>query len=396
MTAAKWSIFVRTGESMTTIYLIRHAEAEGNLFRRAQGHWNGKLTPRGLQQVDALAGRFAGVRIDAVYSSDLERARQTAGAILRGRDLRLNITRELREITMGVWEGYSWGNLSYNWPEQMYNFNNDPEKWSVPGCESFEACRRRMTRAIEGIASAHDGGTVAIVAHGMCIKIFLMGVMGIDPGDPEAMMHGDNTAVSLLHYGGGRFEVEYYNDNSHLGELSTFARQQWWRDTKKDDPTSLRFAPLDPRSRHDADFYISCYRDSWVVAHGSDAGFMSSVYLSSARSHAAKDPATLLKVLSGDTPVGVLELDPKRGKELNRGWISLVYLLPEFRGHGLGVQLIGAADAYFSGKKRSAVRLHVAVTNTHAIAFYHRYGFRDLRREQGVASDQILMEREIT
>ena len=83
----------------------------------------------------------------------------------------------------------------------------------------------------------------------MCIKIFLMGVMGIRNGDPEAMMHGDNTSVSLLHYDGGKFAVEYYNDNSHLGELSTFARQQWWRDTKKDDPTSLRFAPLNPRDK---------------------------------------------------------------------------------------------------------------------------------------------------
>ena len=119
---------------MTTIYLIRHAEAEGNLFRRAQGHWNGKLTERGRAQVGALAERFKDARIDAVYSSDLDRAKETAGALLRGRELTLRVTRELREIHMGVWEGDSWGNLAARWPEQMYNFNNDPEKWSVPGC----------------------------------------------------------------------------------------------------------------------------------------------------------------------------------------------------------------------------------------------------------------------
>ena len=208
-------------------------------------------------------------------------------------------------------------------------------------------------------------------------------------------MHGDNTSVSLLHYADGKFAVEYYNDNSHLGQLSTFARQQWWRDTKKDDPTSLRFAPLNPRDKAGAAFYIQCYRDSWVVAHGSDAGFMSSVYLSSARSHAARDPESLLQVLSGDEPVGVLELDPKRGKEDNCGWISLCYLRPEYRGNNLGVQLIGMASAYFFRKKRSAIRLHVAVTNEHAIGFYHHYGFRDIRIDPGVASDQILMEREL-
>ena len=380
---------------MTTVYLIRHAEAEGNLFRRAQGHWNGKVTERGKKQIDALAERFRDVRIDAVYSSDLDRTVETAGALLRGRTLELHRTRELREIHMGVWEGESWGELSYSWPEQMYNFNNDPEKWSVPGCESFELCRRRMLRAVTEIAEAHDGETVGIVAHGMCIKIFLMAVMHIRPDDPEALMHGDNTSVSLLHYDKGVFTVEYYNDNSHLGELSTFAKQSWWRDTRKDDPSSLRFAPLNPRDRREAEFYISCYRDSWRAAHGSDAGFMSSVYLSSARSHAAKDPESLLKVLSGDEPVGVLELDPKRGKEDGCGWISLCCLLPEYRGHGLGVQLIGMAAAYFERKKRTALRLHVAVTNEHAIGFYRRYGFKDKRIDPGVASDQILMEREL-
>ena len=89
----------------------------------------------------------------------------------------------------------------------------------------------------------------------------------------------------------------------------------------------------------------------------------------------------------------MLELDPKRGKEDNCGWVSLLYLKPDYRGLGLGVQLIGMTEAYFFQKKRTAIRLHVAVTNEHAIGFYHHYGFRDLRIDQGVASDQILMER---
>ena len=74
---------------------------------------------------------------------------------------------------------------------------------------------------------------MAIVAHGMCIKTFLMRAMGMELSD-TSMHHGDNTSVSLLYYDGGKFTVEYYNDNSHLGELSTFAKQQWWRDTKKE------------------------------------------------------------------------------------------------------------------------------------------------------------------
>ena len=133
---------------MTKVYLIRHAEAEGNLFRRAQGHWNGKVTARGYKQIDALAERFRGEKIDAVYSSDLDRTVATAGALLRGRKLTLVTTPRLREINMGVWEGEPWGNITYKWPEQMYLFNNEPEKWSVPGGEGFYEVQKRMTEGI--------------------------------------------------------------------------------------------------------------------------------------------------------------------------------------------------------------------------------------------------------
>ena len=379
---------------MTIIYLIRHAEAEGNLFRRAQGHWNGKVTDRGRRQIDALAERFRGVKIDAVYSSDLDRTVATAGALLRGRELELVTTPRLREINMGVWEGEPWGNITYRWPEQMYLFNNEPERWFVPGCESFGEVQERMTKVILELAAKHEGGTIAAVSHGMAIKIFLMGAMGVHSGEGEPMLHGDNTAVSLLEVEDGRISVKYYNDNSHLGEgLSTFAQQRWWRDTKKDDPTSLRFEPLDPQNPGDAEFYTRCYADSWAVAHGSSAGFEPRVYLASARSHSAKDRDCLMKVMYGERPVGVLELDPRRGKDEGCGWISLLYLVPEFRGKGYGVQLIGCAAAYFADRGRSAVRLHVAVTNEAAIGFYRHYGFDELAVEPGVSSDQLLMER---
>ena len=71
---------------MTKIYLIRHAEAEGNLYRRIQGHWDGSITPLGLQQIDALAQRFRREHIDALYCSDLSPARATAEAITRMTD----------------------------------------------------------------------------------------------------------------------------------------------------------------------------------------------------------------------------------------------------------------------------------------------------------------------
>ena len=66
---------------MTRIYLVRHAEAEGNLYRIAHGHYNGLITARGYKQIAALQQRFEHIHIDAVYSSDLFRTRTTATAV---------------------------------------------------------------------------------------------------------------------------------------------------------------------------------------------------------------------------------------------------------------------------------------------------------------------------
>ncbi len=89
---------------MTTIYLIRHAEAEGNLYRIAQGQANSSITDRGERQIQALARRFADIPIDAVYASDLYRTCATASAIYKPKGLPLHRRRDLREICVGVWE----------------------------------------------------------------------------------------------------------------------------------------------------------------------------------------------------------------------------------------------------------------------------------------------------
>ena len=94
---------------MTRIYLVRHAEAEGNLYRIAQGQDNSILTDRGWRQVAALERRFADIPIDAVYSSDLYRTCATASAIFRPKNLPLRKHRGLREICVGIWEQRTWG-----------------------------------------------------------------------------------------------------------------------------------------------------------------------------------------------------------------------------------------------------------------------------------------------
>jgi len=379
---------------MTKIYLIRHAEAEGNLYRRVQGHYDGQITPLGRVQIDALAERFRGERIDALYSSDLSRTIATAGAIARYHDLPIYTTPALREVGMGVWENQAWGDITYAHPAEYQAFSNDPDRWQIEGCEPFPAVTRRMVSAVSALAKRHEGQTIALVSHGMAIRSLLSAVLGVPSREIASLPHGDNTAVSLLHGERGVLTVEYCNDNSHLDPgSSTFARQSWWRSRTGTDFNNLRFAPLDPAA--DRDFYLACYRDAWVFSHGNDRDFMPELYWQSALRHARSDPRAVMKAFHDREAAALVDLDMERAAQDDAGWISLCYVHPEFRSRRMAVQLIGHAAAVFQSLGRKALRLHVSENNAHARTVYAHYGFRAIGRDAGVSSAMILMEKSL-
>ena len=110
---------------MTTIYLVRHAEAEGNLYRIAHGHYNSCITDdRGCRQIRALAERFRDVPVDAVYASDLIRTRTTAQSIYLPKGLQLHPDPAFREICMGEWEEHCWYELLRKYPQSHDDFNH--------------------------------------------------------------------------------------------------------------------------------------------------------------------------------------------------------------------------------------------------------------------------------
>ncbi|MDE6589254.1 MAG: histidine phosphatase family protein, partial [Oscillospiraceae bacterium] len=151
---------------MTTIYLIRHAQAEGNLYRRCHSWHNGLITVKGRAQIQALERRFDGVHFDAVYSSDLYRTMTTARAIYRPRNLPLRVDPDLREIGAGVWEDVPWGQLLHDDRESLAAFLRCNPNWQVEGSETHPKVRQRVQTAVERIAAAHPGQTVAVVSHG--------------------------------------------------------------------------------------------------------------------------------------------------------------------------------------------------------------------------------------
>lgn len=377
---------------MTTIYLIRHAEAEGNLYRRIHGQYDSLITLRGHKQIAELEKRFADIPIDYVYSSDLSRTIATAGAIHKNRGLELSLKPQLREVNMGVWEDLTWGEVERFEPEQLEYFNNDPTLWRVDGHEDYFSLQKRMTGTISDIASKHDGKTVAVVSHGSAIRTFMCGILNVPPQEIKRVPHCDNTAVALLRAENGKFTIEYQGDNSHLPEaLSTFAHQKWWRENTTFDSTNLRFIPFDLKA--DASRYLNYRCDAWENVYGTTP--MPDNWLNNAERHALEHSRAVSLALICDTPVGAVELDIKKGEAEKTGDIEFFYMESAHRQTGIAVQLLGQAVSVFRSLGREKLRITVSEKNEQTLAFCAKYGLNKTGEYSGVGGKHYVLEMNI-
>lgn len=221
----------------TKIFLLRHAEAEGNLFRVAHGQYDSVITPQGYRQLAYLRDRFRNEKIDAVYGSDLTRTHTTASAIYGPRSLAFHPLPLLREIRLGVWEQMTWGEIQ-RMDRQMYvDFNKRPDLWHAQGAETFPQVRDRMLAGIRQIAVENPGGTAAAASHGAALRTLLGTLQGMSLAEIGGTGHGDNTAVSLLEVEGDDIRVVFRDDASHLpASVSTFRRQSWHKDDAATEP----------------------------------------------------------------------------------------------------------------------------------------------------------------
>ena len=212
-----------------TVYIIRHAEAEGNVYRRCHGQYNALLTTRAYKQLPYLAKRFEDVPLAAVYSSDLFRARVTAQAVAEPHHLSVETRPVLREIDMGDWEDIPWAELPHTWPEQYALWCARPWEAAPPHGETVMQAGQRMLDGVRAIVRENEGKEVAVVTHGSAIRGMLTIAHGFAPEQMGEIGWGDNTCVAKLEFDeNGNIDVVYENDASHLPqEYSTFASIGW-------------------------------------------------------------------------------------------------------------------------------------------------------------------------
>jgi broad specificity phosphatase PhoE len=163
---------------VTIILLARHGQSDWNATRRWQGHADRPLTEKGRAQAKALATRLEHIQLDAVYSSDLRRASETAAEVARAQGLELSQHPELREVDVGSWSGLTRAEAEERFPEGFARWRDGYPGWDDG--ESYEAMTDRVLATIHGIASAHPDGRALVVAHGGPIRAIHAAALDLD------------------------------------------------------------------------------------------------------------------------------------------------------------------------------------------------------------------------
>ena len=209
-----------------TIYLVRHGETQGNLDDKAQGHLDVPLTETGRLQAKAVAERLSDIEFDAVYSSDLKRAFDTAKAITANRtELQVRTTSQLREYHFGDYEDMPWEEVGNADPEFYRCWKNLSTRIDIifPGGESMRDAWDRVGSFLSEILAEHRQGdeTILIVGHGGSLQAVLAHLLSLRVTDQWGFLF-DNTSVTVVKehpYTPDAWQTYAFNDISHLSGI---------------------------------------------------------------------------------------------------------------------------------------------------------------------------------
>lgn len=207
----------------TRIYLVRHGQVVGHQEKRYNGQVNVPLTELGRMQSVRIRDCLDKFKLEAVYSSDLDRSRHCAELVAAAHALTVVAHEALRELHIGDWEGRTWAELQEVYPDDWQARLQDLVNFQVPGGESLQDAADRIRPVIRKILANHLGGSVALIAHGGVNRVILLDAIGA-PLEQAFSIEQDFGCLNVIDYfANGNSVVKLLNGTAHLEAVATSA-----------------------------------------------------------------------------------------------------------------------------------------------------------------------------
>lgn len=208
---------------ITKLYLIRHGQSGGNVDGTFGGHSPTPLSELGFEQAEITANALAKERIDVIYSSDLNRAVQTAEPLSKKLEIEINKTSAFRERNVGVLEGLTFSESKNQYPKDYYALINRDINHTITNGESYRHLLRRGTTALKEILRTHKGKRVAIFSHtgAICyLTLYLIGAINRHTKQTPWLVTSNCGINRFEIRGRNNTRVLAINDTRHLLEMT--------------------------------------------------------------------------------------------------------------------------------------------------------------------------------
>lgn len=203
------------------VVYLRHGQTDLNLEHRMQGSTDAPLNDRGRTQLTRAAARLAGETFDAVYTSDLLRARHSAELALAGNGPEPRVDPRLREQDLGSWEGEIWFDLAELFSKEAFRRFMGDIDYAPGGGETRREVRTRLRAFLTDLVAEHSpGDTVLVVGHGGPLFVLLHDVLDI-PYSSEKRFYGSNGGVSEFLYLEDHWQLVSFNETHFQGDATS-------------------------------------------------------------------------------------------------------------------------------------------------------------------------------
>jgi broad specificity phosphatase PhoE len=211
---------------MTRIYLVRHGTTDWNKEEVFRGRADRKLNETGRAEARALAEYFTNIPLEAIYSSPLSRAMETAQAIGDVTGLRVISHPAFVDIDFGAWQGLPLKEVREKYSDLYRLWRERPQAITFPEGENLAQVRARAWEGLQEIIQENPEKTALIISHRVVTKILLCAVLGLDDSHFWQIKQ-DTTAVNCFEYTRGVFVISLINDTCHLKSIPSHA---WKKD----------------------------------------------------------------------------------------------------------------------------------------------------------------------